>query len=335
VSALRADGGEDFGNARAMENLADDIFGRYSVRKPSPGAPLTVEDIPVELRPPDRRATRESGIQALSRLDALVGLDAVKETLRTMIARLEGERRRRLVGLPATALTTPHMVFEGPPGTGKTTVAEMMGEILHDMGLLRTGRVRRTSRTELVGEFVGQTGPRVRNVILDALGGVLFIDEAHQLTPGRGEGHAGEDQFARQALEELALQMELRRGSFVVVAAGYREQIQELLDSDPGLRGRFGLTVPFTSYSDAQLTQILRRMIAAQDYAEPGTDVMARATRWLSARRAELGDRFDNARGVRTLLEKVKEGQANRLLEVAEPTVADFRTFLARDVPDA
>jgi len=129
--------------------------------------------------------------------------------------------------------------------------------------------------------------------------------------------------------------MEQRRGRLVVIAAGYREQMEEFLDSDPGLRGRFGLTVPFTSYSDPELVEILRRMIPADHYEEPGSDVISRAARWLSARRVELGDKFDNARSVRTLLEQMQEGQANRLLEVAEPTIRDFRTFLAQDVPDA
>jgi SpoVK/Ycf46/Vps4 family AAA+-type ATPase len=334
VSAKRATAAENFGNARAMENLADDIFGRYSTRKPPQGSPLTTEDIPVEDRPADRRATRESGIQALSRLDALVGLDEVKKMLRTMVARLDAERRRRLVGLPATGLTVQHMVFAGPPGTGKTTVAEMIGAILHEMGLLRTGRVRKTSRSELVGEYLGQTGPRTREVILDSLGGVLFIDEAHQLTPGRGTGYSGEDRFAREALDELALQMEQRRGSFVVVVAGYHDEMEELLDSDPGLRGRFELTLPFKGYSDAELVEILRRSIAADGYEEPGSDVVTSATRWLRARRVKDPGTFDNARGVRTLLKRMKEGQANRLLDVAEPTVLDWRTFLAQDVPD-
>ena len=330
VSAMHAERADDFGNARAMENLADSIFGRHSVRMPPPESPLTADDIPVELRPPDRRATGERSAQALRQLDALVGLASVKQVLHTLVDRLNVERRRRQLDLPTSGLVVPHMVFAGPPGTGKTTVAFTLGEILHAMGLLRTGRVHTATRTNLVAEYVGQTGPRTRNVILNALGGVLFIDEAHTLIKQEGSGR----DFGREALDELALQMERYRGQFVVVAAGYPERMDALLDHDPGLRGRFGLTVPFTFYSDAELVEILRRMVAT-DFAALSDDVVTRATRWISAQRARLGPEFDNARAIRRLVDQVKDQQAGRLARLAEPTVQDLRTFLAQDVPDA
>ena len=332
VSAMHAERDDDFGNARSMENLADAMFGRYSMRMPAPGSPLTVEDIPVELRQPDHRATGERSAEALRQLDALVGLAAVKQVLHTLVDRLNVERRRRELGLPTSGLTVPHMVFEGPPGTGKTTVAMALGEILHAMGLLQTGRVKPVNRTNLVARFVGQTGPLTRKAVRDALGGVLFIDEAYTLARP-DVGGSGRD-FGREALDELALQMERYRGRLVVVVAGYREPMETFLSSDPGLRGRFGLTVPFDSYSDAELVEILRRAVAA-DYAELSDDVVARATRWISAQRAQLGSAFDNARAARRLVDQMKNQQAGRLARLTEPTVQDIRTFLAQDVPDA
>jgi SpoVK/Ycf46/Vps4 family AAA+-type ATPase len=248
------------------------------------------------------------------------------------VDRLTVERQRREHGLPTSGLTVPHIVFEGPPGTGKTTVAEALGEILHAMGLLRTGRVLTAIETDLVAQYVGHTGPRTRSVILNALGGVLFIDEAYRLGRRLAEGL---HDFGREALDELAVQMERRRGQFVVVAAGYRDEMEAFLDSDPGFRGRFGLTVEFPGYSDAELVEILRRSVAA-DFEALGDDVAARATQWLRARRAKRGEKeFDNARAVRNLVDEMRNRQASRLARLVEPTVQALRTFVAEDVPDA
>jgi SpoVK/Ycf46/Vps4 family AAA+-type ATPase len=329
VQALKAMQGDDFGNARAMENLADAMLGRYSVREPPPGSPLIAADIPADLRPPDLRTSRELAAQALSRLDALVGLAPVKQVLHDLVDRLNAERLRRQLGLPTSRTIPPHMVFAGPPGTGKSTVAAFLGEILHAMGLLRTGHVVKASRSDLVAGYVGQTGPRTKDVVLSARGGVLFVDEAHTLARTDRTGN----DFGREAIEELALLMERHRGDLVVVAAGYAEQMEEFLSSDPGLRGRFGPTVRFTPYSDDELVEILRRVLAV-DFDPLSEPVTARAKRWLRAERALLGVQFGNARAVGTLAENMRTQQASRLARLAEPTAHDVRTLMPEDVPD-
>jgi SpoVK/Ycf46/Vps4 family AAA+-type ATPase len=329
VGTLRRGGGEGFGNARAMENLADAIESRWAVRAHK-DAPITPDDVPAHLLAADRRGSAEVRNAALARLDRLVGLTEVKDVLRTLVNRLALDERRRAAGLPASGGPLPHMVFTGPPGTGKTTVAEALGEVLHGLGLLRTGRVSTVTRSDLVAEYLGQTGPATRGAVLNALGGVLFIDEAYELVRDEG-GYA--DTYGRQSVAELMVNMVKHQGSVVVIAAGYEAEMQRFLKTNAGLASRFGPTVRFPSYSESELVEILRRYVA-EDGNVLDDAVVARARSRLAAERARAGDRFGNARAVRRLVDRMTDRLSGRVAAIADPSVDDLRRFRPEDVPD-
>jgi stage V sporulation protein K len=252
-------------------------------------------------RPPAPRELAE--IQA--ELDALVGLDSVKDQVKTLIAFLQVQSRRREHGL-ADVPISQHLVFLGNPGTGKTTVARLLAETFRSIGLLKKGHLVEVDRAGLVGKYVGHTAAKTDQAIKRALDGVLFIDEAYSLSPANLVGH----DFGSEAIETLLKRMEDHRGRLVVIAAGYPKLMNAFLNSNPGLRSRFSREIEFKDYGTRELVAITEKIAADGDYRLGVGTTEALTTIFSSAIRNE---RFGNARLSRNLFEQAINSQALRL----------------------
>ena len=287
-------------------------------------APLmTCSDDPIDLR----AAYEAAGIQTmLDGLDRdLIGLRPVKARIREIAALLVVNRARQQVGLDTKAPSL-HMSFTGRPGTGKTTVAERMSKILHGLGYVRKGHVVTATRDDLVGQYIGHTAPKTRDVLKRAMGGVLFIDEAYYLYRPENERDYG-----AEAIEILLQVMENQRDDLVVIFAGYKERMDVFYQSNPGLSSRVANHIDFPDYSAEELLAIARLILASENYrfSEEATAAFGDYIR----RRMQLPF-FANARSIRNAIDRARMRQANRLFNrMGTPlTKLDLMTLEAEDI---
>ena len=240
-------------------------------------------------------------------LDDLIGLGSVKEEVRSLANFVKLQKQREAQGLK-TAKVSYHLVFYGSPGTGKTTVARIVGRIYKDLGVLKKGHTVETDRAGLVGEYVGKTGPKTDTVIMKALDGVLFIDEAYSLVPESGSGQ----DYGQEAISTILKRMEDYRDRLVVIVAGYKDEMQRFIDSNPGLQSRFNRYIDFPDYTGAELTDIFKMYMKKNQYTIDGDAEAYLRTRFDIV--VEKKDRnFGNARFARNVFEKSIQAQANRL----------------------
>lgn len=260
-------------------------------------------------------------------LDALVGLETVKEQVRTQIAFLQIQARRQDHGLSEVP-TSQHLVFLGNPGTGKTTVARLLGEMYGALGLLNKGHLVEVDRAGLVGKYVGHTANKTNKTVKRALDGVMFIDEAYGLSP---KGLVGSTDFGREAIETLIKRMEDHRDRLVVIVAGYPRLMQDFLKSNPGLRSRFAREISFPDYTPDELVQITEKLVREADY-ELGEGSLEAVRRIL--KRAKRDEAFGNARYARNLFEHAINRQALRLADSAPVGGMDRSTVATVEAQD-
>lgn len=321
---------KDFGNARAVRNLLDKTLDRQAMRIQtlSESAPLNEltlikgEDIPLTVHKDiDER-------ECLSRLDSLVGLEGVKHEIRNLAQYLRLEKMRaEALGKPFVGVRD-HYLFLGNPGTGKTTVARILGEIFLALGISKNTNFIETDRSALVAGFVGQTSPLANQVIDSALGGILFIDEAYSLNQGP------HDSFGHEAIDTLLKRMEDDRGKFVCIAAGYSQEMQQFINSNSGLQSRFNKVIYFEDYSEDELIEIFKRNIAKENFtlAPDAEMAMKELVRKALSRRSR---NFGNAREINNLFQKVKEKQSSRIYAIVNaggrPSDSELLTLTVSD----
>jgi probable Rubsico expression protein CbbX len=268
-----------------------------------------------------------SGVKAvLDELDRdLIGLAPVKKRIRETAALLLVERARRRMGLEHDSPTL-HMSFTGNPGTGKTTVALRMADLLHRLGYIRKGHLVSVTRDDLVGQYIGHTAPKTKEILKRAMGGVLFIDEAYYLYRPENERDYGQE-----AIEILLQVMENQRDDLVVILAGYTKRMERFFESNPGFRSRIAHHIDFPDYTDAELLQIAKRMLDQQNYR---LDEAANAAMSDYIARRRTQPHFANARSIRNALDRARLRQANRLFEAAKGPLdaAALSTIAAEDI---
>jgi probable Rubsico expression protein CbbX len=251
---------------------------------------------------------RESNVRdALDALDReLIGLLPVKRRVREIAALLLVEKLRRSIGLQAEPPPL-HMSFTGNPGTGKTTVATRMASILHALGYVRKGQLVTVTRDDLVGQYIGHTAPKTKEVLKRAMGGVLFIDEAYYLYRPENERDYGQE-----AIEILLQVMESQRDDLVVIFAGYKDRMDRFFSSNPGMMSRVAHHIDFPDYSEDELMAIAGLMLRRMQY-ELSDSAAAALREYIALRRTQ--PRFSNARSIRNALDRARLRQANRLFE--------------------
>lgn len=246
-------------------------------------------------------------LQALMQeMDGLIGLSEVKKLVREIYAFIEIQKRRETEGLHTQPLVL-HMIFKGNPGTGKTTVARILGKMFCKMGVLSRGHLIEVERADLVGEYIGHTAQKTREQLKKAYGGILFIDEAYSLARG------GEKDFGKESIDVLVKAMEDHRGEIILILAGYQAEMENFLKVNPGLRSRFPIHIDFPDYSEKELLSIAELFCQGRQYQLTSEAKLA-LLKILSLPSGDKGDNFGNARAMRNLIEKAIRRQAVRLI---------------------
>ena len=330
---------KNFGNARVMRNLCDNLYRKWTTRvapmvdqfvqagksrdeakEEARKEPLRPEDIPEHyhkfLQPPIPEIE-----SLMADLNKMIGLEELKEFIKDLrnLTKLNETKRKRGQQVESRPL---HMVFAGNPGTGKTTTARLMGKIFRALGILRKGHLVECSKADVVGEYVGHTPRLVNKKLEEALDGVLFIDEAYSLLGGGN--------FGKEAIDQLTQQMENLKDRLMVIVAGYPDEMKRFLDSNPGLSSRFACHVPFRDFTRDELGAILKRMAEDKGY-KVSQEAMEKAMAYLEVKCQTNPRSFGNARDVRNLLEAMERKLASRC---EHPDELEEFIFQPEDVPD-
>jgi len=270
---------------------------------------------------------QENVDKLMESLNSLIGLDRVKKDIAGIVDLIRVQKMRESKGMK-TADISKHMVFYGNPGTGKTTVARLLGKIFQGLGVLKGGQLIEVDRGGLVCGYVGQTAIKTQEVIDKAMDGVLFIDEAYTLNVGKGE-----NDFGQEAVDTLLKAMEDNRDRLIVIVAGYEEPMDEFLDSNPGLKSRFNKYIRFDDYSPEQLIKILEGMCSGKDY-KLSPEARQAAIEYFDNCLKTQAENFANAREVRNFLEKAITNHATRVVGIKNPSEEDLCTIIVDDVKD-
>ena len=324
----------DTDNARdALKWLRDEAkrlregVGSTAAEKPTPTAspggatPSSPKSEPLV----DERSKEERLAEAREKLDQLIGLDGIKDQIQTLTNFLKMERQREEAGLPTTRPSL-HMAFVGNPGTGKTTVARIVAEIYGGLGVLEKGHLVETDRSGLVAEYAGQTGPKTNAKIDEAIDGVLFIDEAYTLIDENGQ-----DQYGREAVQTLLKRMEDQRDRLVVILAGYPNEMEKMIRSNPGLSSRVGTTMHFEDYDPTSLCKIFELIAGKSKYQLP-TESRRRLLRGFTYLFGKRDRHFGNGRTSRNSFERSVRRLANRLAQLNEVNHDLLTTLEPEDV---
>lgn len=309
--------------------LPDDV--QRAITPPAkPAVPLTLPKPAPKFEramvtPPARLGRTE---RALENLDTMIGLSSVKARVRTLINQQRMQEARKAAGLP-TLKPTYHLVFTGNPGTGKTTVARLMGDIYKGLGILSKGHLVEADRSSLVGRYIGDTAPKVEAVVKEALGGVLFIDEVYSLIPENTK-----QDFGYEAVATLLKAMEDNRDNLAVIIAGYAEPTRRFLASNPGLESRFKTYIDFPDYNADELALIAMTLFEDGGFVLPDDTLLALEELMVTIH-AGKGNGFGNGRTVRNIFEVVQEHMAVRLGGEQQLTRALLTTVLPEDIPPA
>ena len=330
IAKLTAKRDRTFGNARFVRQLFEDATARQATRLAESGEldaealkTLALADLSAGERKEDIRAPKIEDV--LAELDSLVGLQPVKDEVRRLVATVRANKLRAEKGLENNVTMSYNFVFTGNPGTGKTTVARILGKAFRALGVLERANFVETDRSGLVAKYEGQTAAKTNKLIDSAAGGILFIDEAYQLNQGEN------DQYGAEAVATLLKRMEDARGSMVVIIAGYKEEMKRFMAINSGLESRFNRTVEFPDYSAKELAEVYRSMAKKAKYR-----LSDDTERWLLPYISMLTEKrdknFGNARWARNLFEKSVERQSLRVTELPDPSAEELVTIRLKDL---
>ena len=330
IAKLTAKRDRTFGNARFVRQLFEDATARQATRLAESGdldaealKTLALADLSSGERKEDIRAPKIEDV--LAELDSLVGLQPVKDEVRRLVATVRANKLRAEKGLENNVTMSYNFVFTGNPGTGKTTVARILGKAFRALGVLERANFVETDRSGLVAKYEGQTAAKTNKLIDSAAGGILFIDEAYQLNQGEN------DQYGAEAVATLLKRMEDARGSMVVIIAGYKEEMKRFMAINSGLESRFNRTVEFPDYSAKELAEVYRSMARKAKYR-----LSDDTERWLLPYISMLTEKrdknFGNARWARNLFEKSVERQSLRVTELPDPSAEELVTIRLKDL---
>ena len=276
---------------------------------------------------PDKGEKKEPEKSAMEELDELIGLGTIKEDVKELISLVKMQKMREAKGMKTVPVSL-HLVFSGNPGTGKTTVARILARLYKEIGVLSKGQLVEVDRSSLVAGFVGQTAIKTQDKIKEAMGGILFIDEAYTLNKEGGQGD-----FGQEAIDTILKAMEDNRKDLVVIVAGYTDLMKKFVESNPGLKSRFNKYMEFPDYTADELIQIWEMNCRKYNYTF-SLEAKEMIEDIIKKREASKGENFANARDIRNMFETIITNHATRVSEMEDPSDNDLTTIMTMDIRD-